>query len=441
MKAILSLAWPVFLAQLAQTAIGFVDTLMAGHYGTLDLAAVALGSAIWLPLFLSCQGILMATTPLVAHLVGANEPEKTREQLHIGLFLALMLSGVAFLLLQNSGVLLSLMEIDPALAQLTQGYLAAISWGFPALFVYQLLRCYIEGFGKTRPGMQIALLGLICNIPLNYLLIYGKLGLPELGAEGCGWASCIVLWIMLTSMLVYLHHSSLFGRMQLFSNWQYPSWQTLWPFIRLGMPIGMALLIEVSMFTLIGLLLADLGEVQIGAHQITISFTGLIFMLPLSLSMAMTIRVGHQLGQQKPQAALFTARCGLQLALLFASLAALGIALFNQQIASLYTRDPVLIEICISLLWVALLFQFPDALQITTSGILRGHKDTAVPLILVFLAYWCFGLPLGYILAKTSLISAPLGALGFWYGLLGGLTAGAILLLSRYYFLNRRYLA
>ncbi len=437
----MSLAWPVFLAQLAQTAIGFVDTLMAGHYSTVDLAAIALGSGIWLPLFLSCQGLLMATTPLVAHLVGASQTEATRAQLHIGLFLALLLSGLAFLLLQNSHVLLQYMEIDPALARITQRYLAAISWGFPALFVYQLLRCYVEGFGKTRPGMQIALIGLLCNIPLNYVLIYGKLGLPELGAAGCGWASSLVLWIMLASMLIYLKRASLFGQLQLFSGWQRPSWGQLWPFIRLGMPIGMALLIEVSMFTLIGLLLADLGETQIAAHQITISFTGLIFMLPLSLSMAMTIRVGHHLGRKNPQAALHTARCGLQLAFLFACLAALGIGLFNQRIAGLYTQDPVLIDICISLLWVALLFQFPDALQITTSGILRGHKDTAVPLLLVFLAYWCFGLPLGYVLAKTDWITTPLGALGFWYGLLGGLTAGAILLISRYYHINRRYLA
>ncbi|MFW1676265.1 MATE family efflux transporter [Pontibacter sp. JAM-7] len=414
---------------------------MAGHYSTFDLAAVALGSGIWLPIFLSCQGILMATTPLVAHLVGASQLQATRMPLQIGLLLALVLSVIAVYLLQNSDLLLQAMAIKPELAQRTHQYLTAISWGFPALFIYQLLRCYIEGFGKTRPAMLIAALALLCNIPLNYVLIYGELGFPALGAEGCGWASNIIMWVMLFSMLFYLLRHSLFNQLHLFSQWQKPRIDTFWPFLRLGLPIGVALLIEVSMFTLIGLLLADLGETQVGAHQITISFTGLIFMLPLSLSMAMTIRVGHQLGRKNLAAASFTARCGLQLSLMIAASAACLIWLFRHDIAGLYTDDPQLLQISATLLLVAVIFQFPDALQITTSGILRGYKDTSVPLVLVFLAYWCLGLPLGYLLAKTDLLVEPMGALGFWYGLLGGLTCGAILLLARYSILRRRYVA
>ena len=173
--------------------------------------------------------------------------------------------------------------------------MSATSWGFPALLFYQLLRSFIEGHGKTSPSMKIAILGLLCNIPLNYVLIFGKLGLPELGSTGCGWATAIVMWIMLLATLIYVTLSPHFREEKLLKNLSVPNIHDLSTFIKLGLPIGVSLLIEVSMFSVIALLLADLGEVVIASHQITLSFTGLIFMLPLSIAMALTIRIGQHL--------------------------------------------------------------------------------------------------------------------------------------------------
>jgi len=194
------------------------------------------------------------------------------------------------------------------------------------------------------------------------------------------------------------------------------------------------------MFSVISLLIADLGEVMIASHQITLSFTGLVFMLPLSISMALTIRVGHQLGAGAPKAALYSAKTGLLLTLCLAAISSSLMTLYAPQIVNLYTHDIRISDIAVSLILVAAIFQFSDAIQITSSGALRGYKDTAIPLVLVFISYWVIGLPSGYILAKTDLLLPAMGPKGFWIGLLTGLSIGAILLLSRLYFKSRSML-
>ena len=418
--------------------MGFVDTLMAGHYSSTALAAVALGSSIWLPLFLASQGILMATTPLVAHLVGANKTVETPKILHQGIFFTLILSALSVIFLNNCAFIFEWLNVDHTLTQLTLEYMAAISWGFPALLFYQLLRSFIEGHGKTSPSMKIAILGLLCNIPLNYVLIFGKLGLPELGSTGCGWATAIVMWIMLLVATAYITLSSHFREERLLKTLYLPSIRELSAFIKLGLPIGISLLIEVSMFSVIALLLADLGEVVIASHQITLSFTGLIFMLPLSISMALTIRVGQHLGAGQQACARYCAKTGLLITLCIAILSSSSMALFTSEIVALYNPTVEIITIASQLILIAAFFQFSDAIQITCSGVLRGYKDTLIPLLLVFISYWVIGLPSGYILAKTSIITEAMGAQGFWIGLLIGLSFGAILLLSRVIKVSRR---
>nr|WP_297311495.1 MATE family efflux transporter [Neptuniibacter sp.] len=436
-KVILALGLPIAIAQIAQTSMGFVDTLMAGRYDSTDLAAVSLGSSIWLPVFIASQGILIATTPLVAHLVGADRPEETQKTLHQGTIISLILTVLAMALLHNCMPILMAMNVEPELANLTDQYLKAVSWGFPALLFYQLIRSYIEGFGKTQPAMKIAILGLICNIPLNYVLIYGRFGLPELGGVGCGWATAIVMWIMLFVAVVYILKTPDFKELKPFSRWQTPQLTALANYLKLGLPIGVSLLVEVSMFSVIALLLADLGEIMIASHQITLSFTGLVFMLPLSISMALTIRVGHQLGYGLPQAARFSAKTGLLITLTIAIFSSSLMALFAAEIADLYTTDTRILDIAASLILIAALFQFSDAIQITCSGTLRGYKDTLIPLLMVFIAYWLIGLPTGFVLGKTDILVPAMGPKGFWIGLLIGLSIGAILLLSRLHWKSR----
>lgn len=204
--------------------------------------------------------------------------------------------------------------------------------------------------------------------------------------------------------------------------------------LRLGTPIGIALLIEASMFSVIALLLAPFGEVTLAAHQITISYTGMVFMIPLSIAMALTIRVGQLQGSGNSQHARFAAMTGIGFTLIIALITTLLTILLAQQITRLYIDDNEIASLAVLLLMVAALFQFSDALQVSAAGALRGYKDTFIPLLLVFVSFWVIGLPAGYLLGLTDLFRPAMGAAGFWYGLLIGLSAGAVMLMTR---LNR----
>lgn len=422
------IAWPIIIAQIAQTGMGFVDTLMAGRYGATDLAAIAIGASFWLPIFLAASGVLMATTPLVAHLVGSNQLNQSRYVFIQGIVVSLGLSALSILFLYNADYVLEKMSVEQALSIKIQEYLKAIAWGFPAILIYQVIRSFSEGFGKTRPIMKISILALAANIPLNYIFIYGKFGLPEMGGVGCGWATAIVMWLMLISGLGYLSLNKVFSSYKLFSSARYPTTTELKHFLKLGLPIGLALLVEVSMFSIIALLLADLGETIVGAHQITISFTGLVFMIPLSISMALTIRVGHQLGAGNRSGAKSAAITGVYMTLVCATISSTLMFLLASHIAGLYTDAPEIIALAASLISIAALFQFSDAIQVACAGILRGYKDTQGPLIIVLIAYWIIGLPLGLVLGKTDWLVAPLGAKGFWIALVISLSIAAVLL-------------
>lgn len=428
-RQLLALFWPILIARMAEYAMGFVDTLMASHAGPVELAAIAMGTSIWLPLMLTLCGVLIATTPLVAHQVGADREAESAPVLLQALSLALLLSVLAVILLNNIAPLLALFHLDGALATKTADYLGAISWGFPALLLYQALRSFSEGFGRTRPIMRIAVIGMLCNIPLNYILIFGKLGLPALGGVGCGYATSLVMWLMLGLGLHYVRREPRFRQARAAFRRQLPPLRALGQFLRLGLPIGMALLIESSMFCVIALLLAKYGEVIIAAHQITFSVTGMLFMLPLSLSMALTIRTGQLVGSGQVAAARFCSLCGIALTLLIALINSTLLLAAGREIASAYTEVSAIVDTTTQLMWIAALFQVADSIQVSAAGALRGYKDTARPLAVVFVAYWLVGLPIGYLLAERF----ALGVFGYWWGLLAGLVLGAILLATRLY--------
>ncbi len=429
------------VAQLAQNSMTFVDTLMSAQAGPEELAAIALGGSLWLPLFLAVAGILMATTPMVAQLVGGNHEQGSRHTFQQACWLAVVLGVMGVILLRNPEPILDLLSLEASLYAKTQAYLDAVSWGFPAYMLYQVVRSYAEGFGKTHPAMRIAVLGMLCNIPLNYVLIFGKFGLPELGGVGCGYATAIVMWVMLLAGLVYLRESPIFKPIRLFSNWQRPSISTQKEMLKLGVPIGFSLLIEVSMFCMLALLLAPQGENVIAANQITISYTGMIFMIPLSMAMALTIRVGHLVGAKDAEGARFAAGTGALITLSIAAVSCTLSLLLAPQIVSLYTDKAIISSLAITLISIAAVFQFSDALQVSAAGALRGYKDTAIPLLMVFIAYWVIGLPVGYSLAFTDLWMPALGAPGLWYGLIIGLSVGAVLLGTRLFRISRHALA
>ncbi|PPC77207.1 MATE family efflux transporter [Pokkaliibacter plantistimulans] len=433
LKALIVLALPIIGGQLAQTGMSFVDTLMAGAVSPQDLAAVAVGSSVWVPMFLFIIGTLLATTANVSHLFGAERHDDIAPMVRQALWLSLLIGALAMLLLLNASPLLGyFMDGDTDLQYQTQVYLNGVAVGVPAIAMYQVLRYLCEGMGHTRPAMLIAIIGLICNAPLNYLFIYGGFGIPAMGGAGCGWATGIVMWIMLLAMLGYISRSPRYRHFKLLNHFEWPRMRTIADLMKLGVPIGLAIFMESSMFAIIALLLTPLGATVVSGHQITLNFTSMSFMFPLSIAMAITIRVGQALGAGQPEVARFRAFTGLILTLSCALISCLLMRYCGEQIASLYSNDGGVIRVATELMLLAALFQFSDATQVSVAGALRGYKDTRIPMLLTCVAYWCIGLPLGWQLALGDLLpQAPMGAPGFWWALIAGLTVAALLLLLR----------
>jgi MATE family multidrug resistance protein len=425
---LLKLATPIIIAQLANTAMGFVDTVMAGRVSPQDLAAVALGNSIWVPVFLLMTGILLATTPKVAQRFGAGTHNEIGPLVRQALWLALAVGIAAAIVLWNAEIVLSLMNVDPALIKPAMGYLRAVACGFPAVALYHVLRCFSDGLGHTRPSMIIGLCGLALNIPLNYIFIYGKLGLPAMGGVGCGWATGLVMVFMFLAMLWWVKWAPFYQPSKIFNHFEWPQWPVLKRLLSVGLPIGIAVFAEASIFSVIALLIGGLGATVVAGHQIALNFSSMVFMIPYSLGMAATVRVGQALGRDEPREARFAAGVSMAAALGYACLSASLMLLLREEIAQIYTPDTTVIAVATTLLVYSALFQFSDAIQVTAAGALRGYQDTRVTMILTLFAYWGIGLPVGYALGLTDWFGQPSGPSGLWQGLVVGLTcAGGML--------------
>ena len=426
--SLLKLATPIIIAQLANTAMGFVDTVMAGRVSPQDLAAVALGNSIWVPVFLLMTGILLATTPKVAQRFGAGAHTEIGPLVRQALWLALAVGIAAAVILWNAEIVLSLMNVDPALIEPAMGYLRAVACGFPAVALYHVLRCFSDGLGHTRPSMVIGLCGLALNIPLNYIFIYGKLGLPAMGGVGCGWATGLVMGFMFLSMLWWVKWAPFYQASKIFNHFEWPQWPVHKRLLSVGLPIGISVFAESSIFAVIALLIGGLGATVVAGHQIALNFSSMVFMIPYSLGMAATVRVGQALGRGEPREARFAAGVSMAAALGYACLSASLMLLLREEIAQIYTPDRAVIAVATTLLVYSALFQFSDAIQVTAAGALRGYQDTRVTMILTLFAYWGIGLPVGYALGLTDWLGDPSGPSGLWQGLVVGLTcAGGML--------------
>lgn len=431
LRGLMLLATPIIVAQLSHTAMGFVDTVMAGRVSPRDLAAVALGNSIWVPVFLLMTGILLATTPKVAQRFGAGQEHSIGPLVRQALWLALVVGCAAAVLLWNAEWVLQAMQVEPSLIEPSMGYLRAVAWGFPPVALYHVLRCYSDGLGHTRPSMVLGLIGLLINIPANYIFIYGKFGLPAMGGVGCGWATALVMIFMSLGMAAWVRWAPLYRSSQLFSHFEWPQWAVIKRLLSIGIPIGIAVFAEASIFAVIALLIGGLGATVVAGHQIALNFSGLIFMIPYSLGMAITVRVGQALGRGDPRGARFASGVGMAAALAYACLSASAIMLSRESIALLYTPDPSVIVLATALLTYAALFQFSDALQVMAAGALRGYQDTRMTMLITLVAYWGIGLPVGYGLGLSDWFGEPSGPRGLWQGLVVGLTCAGIMLSYR----------
>ncbi len=428
LRRTLTLAAPLILGQVATLGMGFVDTVMAGRYDAVALAAVAIGGAVWSAGFLFIIGVLMAIPPHISQLDGANRIEESGRFVHQAGYLAALLALLLAISLRSAGPLLRGVGVDPTIVPTALAYLDAISWGAPGICVYLVLRFFSEGLSITRATMYFGFLGLALNIPTNYVLIYGHLGLPALGAVGCGYATALVQWLQLLAIIAYLFHHSRYREAGFFTTPEPPKWSTIREILHVGLPIGGSVFIEGSLFVTVALLMGTLGTITAAAHQVAINFSAMAFMIPLGLSMAITVRVGNAIGRQDSEGARRAAISGFAIVLVTQITTASMMMLFPGLIAALYTEDTAVRGVVLELLFLAAIFQLPDGIQVAAAGALRGLKDTRWPMVFTIVAYWLIGLPLGYGLGITW----GFGATGMWIGLIGGLSVAALLLGWRY---------
>ncbi|MCS2159232.1 MdtK family multidrug efflux MATE transporter [Scandinavium sp. H11S7] len=438
-RQLLALAIPVIIAQVAQTAMGFVDTVMAGGYSATDMAAVAIGTSIWLPAILFGHGLLLALTPVVAQLNGSGRRDRIGHQIRQGFWLAGFVSILVMIVLWNAGYIIHAMHnIDPVLADKAVGYLRALLWGVPGYLFFQVCRNQCEGLAKTKPGMVMGFIGLLVNIPVNYIFIYGHFGMPELGGVGCGVATASVYWVMFFAMVSYVKRARSMRDIRTYEGFVKPDYAIMKRLVQLGLPIALALFFEVTLFAVVALLVSPLGIVDVAGHQIALNFSSLMFVLPMSLAAAVTIRVGFRLGQGSTLDAQTAARTGLGVGVCMAVLTAIFTVTMREHIALLYNDNPEVVTLASHLMLLAAIYQLSDSIQVVGSGILRGYKDTRSIFFITFTAYWVLGLPSGYILALTDTVVPRMGPAGFWMGFIIGLTSAAILMMLRMRFLQRQ---
>jgi MATE family multidrug resistance protein len=286
--------------------------------------------------------------------------------------------------------------------------------------------------------MAFTLISIAINTPLNYILIFGKLGMPAMGGVGCGWATAISNWIALFALWIYIHRASAFKHYHLWSSRMAPELQQFKELLRLGIPIGFTIFVEATMFSVIAVMLAPLGSIVVAGHQIALNIVSVLFMVPLSLGMALTLRISFLVGADQCESARLVARSTIFLSLGIALSFAIFLLLTKSTLAGLYTNDIEVLEKATYLLLFGAIFQLADVMQVSAINALRGFKDTRIPMYIMLFSFWVIGIPLGYVLAFKGLMSEPLGAAGFWIGLIVGLTHAAAWLIYRLIWISRK---
>ncbi|MFW2094791.1 MATE family efflux transporter [Acinetobacter sp. ULE_I057] len=434
LKQLFNLMLPILITQFAAAGFGLIDTIMAGHMSPEDLAAIAVGVGLWIPVMLLFSGIMIATTPLVAEANGARTPENIPSIVRQSLWVALLLGIIGMLILQIIPLLLPLVGVPESLLPKASLFLHAIAFGMPAFTMYSTLRGYSEALGYPRPVTVISLVALVVQIPLNFIFMYGLGPIPHLGSAGCGFATALLQWIMFITISTYILKAKRYQATQPLNMFEKIDRVLIKRILKLGLPIGLAIFFEVSIFSTGAIVLSPLGEVTVAAHQIALSITSQLFMIPMSLALALTIRTGTYYGEKNWYAMRKVQKVGLMTSTLFACITMLLLLILRPQIVSVYTSDYDVSQAAIYLILFAIGYQLMDAWQVSAAGCLRGMQDTKGPMWITMLAYWVIAFPVGIYLARYT----DMGAAGVWTGLIIGLTIACVLLLTRLYTNNKR---
>lgn len=439
LRATLALALPLVLTQLTQILVNTTEVLLLGRLGPAPLAAATLAAALYHTAMLFGIGVASATAPLAAQAKGARQPRQIRRTVRQGLWASLALTAPLMALLWWARPLLAAMGQDPALLPMTEAYLRFAVWGLPFAVGFIVLRSFAATFLRTRAVLLASLLAALANIPLSWALIFGHLGLPAMGTAGAGLGVAITYLLMFLGLLAYCLWARPFRRYAILVRFWRPDWPTFREILRVGLPIGAAVVLEVALFATAALLMGLIGTAELAAHQVAILLASIAFMVPLGIGNAATIRVGLAFGAGDGPGARRAGwvACGLGVGL--AGVTALLFWTLAEPLAGLVldTATPegaAAVARAVQYLQIAALFQLADGLQVIGIASLRGLKDTRVPMWLAGMGYWLVGFPLCVVLGFAT----PLAGLGIWIGLALALSTVAMVMIERFHRLTRR---
>ena len=426
-RGLLAHAFPILIAQLSSIGMMVVDTVVLGHVSPTDLAAVAIGGGIHVSIVFALVGILQAVAPVVAHLHGAQRDSEVAGILQQGFWLALLLTVPGVLLLIHPGVVLGMAEMGALVEAKVRQYLGLLAWGLPAALCYRTFYGFCNALGKPRVLMGIGLFSLVVHAGLAWgLALDGWLGEP-LGVVGCAVSNVLIAWLACLGGALYLNFGPLGQRYRPFAHWQAPRWAVWRELLRLGVPMGLSNLVEITAFTMVSLFVASLGATVVAGHRIIANLSALTYMLPLSLAIATMAAVGQAVGARDWTRAHACIKAGLLLAGALSTLAGIVIWLAARPLSAAYTDDPAVAAVAAGLIGYVAVYQFFDALQTVAGHALRAYRVTFVPMLVQIFCFWGVGLLGGGWLCYRWL--PPLGVAGFWLAAVLSLVLAAALLL------------
>ncbi|MFN9506890.1 MAG: MATE family efflux transporter [Rubrivivax sp.] len=439
------LAWPVFIGQISVLAFSTVDTLLVARYSAQDLAALAVGAAAYVTVFIGFMGVVLAISPIVGQLQGAGRLHDAGRQVHQAIWVALALALLGALLLAFPWPFLALAKATPELEAKVRPYLLALACALPASLLFTVYRGFNNAVSRPKAVMLLQVAGLGIKVPCSAALVWGvpALGVPSLGVVGCGIATAIAMWAQVIAAIVVLRRDRFYERYAIWTHGlEPPRKEALRKQLSLGVPMGLSILVEVTSFSMMAIFIARLGTTAVAGHQIVANLVALLFMMPLAVGNATSTLVAQRIGAQDMPDARRLGWHGMQLGLVLACGMGLAMLVSRESVVRLYTQDAAVVAVALPLVAWLLVFHVGDAVQAIAAFILRAHHVARLPLVILALSLWGVGLGGGYLLAfnVTGLSPASLqGPDGFWAAAAWSLVLAAIALTAclAYYLRNQ----
>ncbi len=422
------LAWPVLIAQLALMGNAVIDTAMAGRLSAIDLASVGIAASILSTVLMSLVSVLLALPPIISHLYGSNRHEAVGAEIHQSVWISLVLALIAILVLCFPGPLIGISHLEPRVEEKVRAYLLASAFGVPATFALRIFLGFSTGIGRPRPVMFFNLFSLALKVPLNMVFMHGLLSAPEMGGPGCAVATALDAWLMAGLAWIWCLRNPSYAGFRVNRRLASPDMNAIKEFLKLGLPIALTFIADVTAFTFMALFIARLGPVYSAAHQIAANLAALAFMVPLALGNATSVLVGKNMGAKQYAEARHISWAGIGISMTAGAILCMAFWLGAPHIAALYTTDPGVQRIAIPLIMLVALYHLGDALQAVAVNALRGYKKSVVPMLIYAILLWGPGLGGGVLLGLTDFFGPAKGARGFWIAAIASLWLVGILM-------------